>query len=329
MKRGGFPKRGLWTSVLAITAVLLSVSPGLAQSRVAILTPGPELSFDPVLKGLREGLAKLGYAEGKQVTFIVDKTEGGSPDLVIRVAKLLEAKPDVLFTVTPASTAAAKQATATVPIVFTLVGDPVGLGLVASYTSSKNNLTGVGTAILTTAGKRLEILKEIAPGLKRVLAIVSAKEIIAETMVQVVDETAKKLGIQVLRRDVTSKEEIEKVLSGTPQGSVDAIYYVPSVLVGSRVGLLITKAKQDRIPLVVHESYLVEKGALVSYGADHRLMGIQAANLIAKILKGFKPSDIPIQTPGRYFLTVNLTTAKTIGLKIPRGVLERTDGLVE
>ena len=128
---------------------------------------------------------------------------------------------------------------------------------------------------------------------------------------------------------MTSKEEIEKVLSGTPKGSVDAIYHIPSTLVGSHIGLFIAKAEQDRIPLVVHETSLVEQGALVSYGGDFRLVGAQAAKLVVKVLKGVKPSEIPAQTPEKLLLAINLRTAKAIGLKIPREVLERTDRLFE
>jgi putative ABC transport system substrate-binding protein len=110
---------------------------------------------------------------------------------------------------------------------------------------------------------------------------------------------------------------------------VDAIYHVPSSLVGTQIALLIHKAEAERIPLAVHEPSMVEQGALVSYGADFRLLGIQAAKLGAKILKGAKPSALPIQTPEKFLLIVNLTTAKAIGLDIPRSVLERTDRIVE
>jgi putative ABC transport system substrate-binding protein len=110
---------------------------------------------------------------------------------------------------------------------------------------------------------------------------------------------------------------------------VDAIFYLPSSLVGTHVDLLIRKATQDRLPLSVSNTTMVEKGALVSYGADFRLMGRQAAKLVAKIMKGAKPSALPIQTPEQLLLTVNLTTAKAIGLDIPRSILERTDRLVE
>jgi putative tryptophan/tyrosine transport system substrate-binding protein len=128
---------------------------------------------------------------------------------------------------------------------------------------------------------------------------------------------------------VTTKEELEQVLRGTPVGSVDAICHVPSALVGAHIELLIQKAKVDKIPLVVTDSSMVKQGALVSYGADFRLLGAQAARLVAKVLKGAKPSEIPVQTPEKLVLVINLTTAKAIGLEIPRAIFERADLLLE
>jgi putative ABC transport system substrate-binding protein len=159
--------------------------------------------------------------------------------------------------------------------------------------------------------------------------MVAVKESIAENAFQVLDETAKKLGVQVLRRDVTTGEEIESVLRDTPTGAVDAIYHVPSALLTGYIDLLIQKAKLDKIPLMVHEDSVVERGALASYGANFRLMGVQTAKLAAKILQGAKPSEMPIQTPDKMLLTINLTTAKAIGLGLPLSILERADRIVE
>lgn len=324
-RRSRSSKPRLITMLLA-AAVLAGVLPVGAQSsgyRVAVLTPG--VTFTPVLEGLRGGLARLGYEEGKHLTFIVEDTQGTVPDIVDRAAKLVKAKPDVLFTVGTNHTEAAKQATTTVPIVFSWLADPVRSGLIASYASSKNNLTGVSNYGGPLSGKRLEILKEIVPGIKRVLAVVAPKEIIANVSFQFVDETANKIGVQLLRRDVTSKKEIEKVILTAPKGSVDAIYHIPSNLVGVHIDLLIKKAKEDKIPLMVHEESMVEKGALVAYGADFRRIGAQAAKLVVKVLKGTKPSEIPTEIPEKLMLVINLTTAKIIGLKVPHAVLERVE----
>ena len=177
-----------------------------------------------MLEGLQEGLAQLGYVAGENVTFTIEDTHGAVSNLAQHAVRLTTAKPDVLVTVGTIHTTAARQATDYVPIVFTYVGDPLRSGLVASYASSQNNLTGISVYSGPLSGKRLEILQEIAPDAKRILALVAAKESIAESSFEVLDETAKKLGLQALRRDVTTHEEIEQVLRDTPAGAVDAIY---------------------------------------------------------------------------------------------------------
>jgi putative ABC transport system substrate-binding protein len=304
-----------------------AVAPRSTPFRVGVLTSGG--TFNLALDGLRDGLAQLGYQEGKGIAFMVEDAQGDVASLADRAAKIVEAKPDVLFTVATAPTVAAKQATTTIPIVFAFVGDPLRLGLVSSYASSQNNLTGISSHAAPLSGKRLEILQEVAPGIKRVLVFVASQESVATVSFQFLGEAAPKLGIELLRHDVTSKAEIEQILKAMPSGAMDAIYFVPSSLIGTHLDLLIRKAKEDRIPLVVSEPSMAEQGALVSYGAEFRLLGVQAAKLVSKILKGTKPAEIPIQTPEQLFLTINLTTAKIIGLDIPRGILERTDRFVE
>lgn len=314
---------------LVVGITLMIVSPSLAQSqvlRVGVFTPG--MAFDPVFLGLQEGLSRLGYQEGKNVTFVVEDTKGSAMDLAPRMAKLLAAKPDMLYTVGTAHAIAAKQATTTVPIVFAWVGDPVQTRLIATYSSSKSNLTGISTASDSLSGKRLEALLEVAPKIKRVLAIVAPNEYVAQSSFRFLQDAAKKLGVQVVRQEATTEEELRRVLRETDQGSVNAIYHIPSYI-GSYIHLLIEKAKQDKIPLVVHEESMVEKGALISYGPDFKSVGIQSARLAAKVLKGEKPADIPSETPEKLLFVINLSTAKAIGLKLPREVLGRADGLVE
>ncbi len=318
------------TVLLVIWGLLVGGFPVEAQSprhRVAVLTPGG--AFSPALEGFREGVAQLGYQEGKDIALLVEDAQGEVASLASRAAKIVEAKPDVIFTVSTAPTAAAKQATTTIPIVFAFVADPLRSGFIASYASSQNNVTGITSYAGLLTGKRLEILQEIAPGIKRVLVLVAPQEKVAEMSFQFLTEAAPKFGIELLRHDVSSKEELEQKLKAVPKGAVDAIYYNPSNLVGACLDLLVRKAKEDRIPLAVTDLSMVQQGALVSYGPDMRLLGTQAAKLVAKILKGEKPSEMPIQTPEQLPLAINLSTAKAIGLDIPAGILERAERVVE
>jgi putative tryptophan/tyrosine transport system substrate-binding protein len=331
MKSHGSNTRALAALLLPLAFTLISVCSSRAQSpdvrRIGVLTPGGD--FAAVLEGLRHGLAQLGYVEGKQVAFIIEDTKMETIDPVKAAMRLIASKPDLLVTVATSHATAAKQVAGNIPVVFTVLTDPVQSGYVAGYTSSKNNFTGVSNSVAPLSGKRLEVLKEIVPGIKRGLAVVAIKETIAQKSFQFLAESASKFGVQLIRRDVTTKEDLEKALLDTPKGSVDAIIHVPGILLRNHIALLVEKANKDKLPFGVHTEELVKKGALVSYGEDNRLIGIQAARLVVKVLKGMPPSDIPIETPERPVLVVNRTTAKTIGLKIPRELLEHADRIID
>ncbi len=322
----------LWFAAVVLAVSTLCVNVSLAGTsarhyRVAVLTLGGPYYL--ALEGLREGLAQLGYHEGQDISFMVEDVQGEVDTLGDRAARIVEAKPDLIFTIGTPATTAMKQATTTLPIVFTFVADPLRSGIITSYASSQNNVTGISSYAGPLSGKRLEVLQEIAPGIKRVLVLMTPHESIAELSFQSLAEVAPKLGIELLRYDVTSKADIEQRLKALPRGAVDAIYFVPSNLVLTHLELLIHKAREDKIPLSVSEISMVERGALVSYGTDLRRLGVQAARLVTKIMKGGKPSEMPIQMPEQLVLTVNLTTAKSIGLDIPRSILERAERLME
>ncbi len=319
------------TAVLIVVAlaILLAVAshaaPPARAVKIAVLTPG--LSFSEVLEGFREGLRQLGY-ENANLTLLVEDTKGTGADVKAQAQTLVASKPDVVVTVGTSHTVAAKAATSTIPIVFTWVGDPVRSGLVPSYASSGNNLTGVSVYSGPLSGKRLEILKEIAPDSRRVLCLV-AKESIAEISFTLAQRTADQLGLTLIRRDVASRDDIVRELGAFPKGAFDAIYHVPSGLVTAHISLLIQRAREDKVALMAHEDELVAAGALISYGANYRRMGQQTARVVDRVLGGVAPAEIPIQVPDKLMLAINLVTARAIGLKPPLTLLERAERLVE
>lgn len=321
-----------WLGVLLLAVCVLlvgnySVAAQAPHYRVAVLTASP--AFNMTIEGLREGLAQLGYHEGKNLNFLIEDAQGEVSNLASRAASLVEAKPHLIVTITTAATAAAQHATTTLPIVFTVVSDPLASGFVASRASSKNNLTGIANHAISFSNKRLALLQEIDATIKRVLVLVATHESVAQMSFQSLAEVAPKLGFELVRRDVTNRAEIAQVLFTQPPGSVDALFQLPSGLLTTHIDLLIQKAQADRIPLSVAGPSLVKKGALLSYGPDIRLIGVQAAKLIDEILRGAKPAEMPIQTPEKLFLTLNLATARRMGLKLPFSVLERADRLFE
>src|SRR6266576_876942 len=196
MKRIGSIRRALnilvLTATYTFTLACFSWAQSTAVRRIGVLTPGGD--FAPVLEGLRQGLAQLGYVEGKQIILIVEDTKMETLDPVNAATRLVAAKPDLLVTVATSHTAAAKQATASLPIVFTVLADPVQAGFVASFASSKKNLTGVTNRVGILSGKRVELLKEMAPGIKRALAILTINEQVAQKTFPSLTAAAQKLG---------------------------------------------------------------------------------------------------------------------------------------
>lgn len=292
-------------------------------ANLGVLTPG--LTYGSVLEGLREGLAKFGYQTGKNLTLTIEDTKGEIANLDQRVKRLLETKPDVVFTVATAHSVAVKQASRTVPIVFTMVGDPLQAQLIGSYASSRNNVTGVSTSSMLLTAKRLELLKDIVPRATAILAIVSINETSAKGALPYLEQSAKQLGLRVVRRDVAIPEELEKIFAEKWLGAVDAIFPLPSVMVGQNIVVLAREANAERLPLIVNDESWVKAGALASYGTDFRSIGTQSAKLVAKVLKGIKPADIPVEPPDALVLTLNRGAAKAIGLKFPGKILERAD----
>ena len=316
--------------LLASCIVLANVVASWAQSsrfRIGVLTPGGRPNA--VVLGVRDTLERLGYKEPVNVSYVVEDTDGEVSGLLPRAKNLLESKPDVLVAVTTAHAVALKEATNSVPIVFAWVGDPIGSGLAASHRSSKNNLTGVSSYAGPISGKRLEVLKEIAPRSKRILILVDPNDAGSWIAVKYLEEAAAKLRVNLVRREATNRQEVEKVMAAAGKDSVDAIYFIPSIVIGAQFDLFLKKSREDKLPFVAAEATWVEKGALFSYAADFRLVGAQAGRLVAKVLKGEKPSDIPTETPEKLLFVLNTTTARSLGLKIPRKVLDRIDRIVE
>ena len=317
-------------ALITVAAVLFTVLLLAAQSSpsvVAVLIPGA--AYKPVLDGLREGLNAVGFREEVNIRFLVEEGGRETESYAFAAAKLVTAKPDVVFAVTTPSAVAVKAATPIIPVVFVSVGAPVEAGLIYSFASSRNNLTGISSYAAPLSGKRLELLREITPRSKKILVIVSANETVGQASARDSENAAGKMALQIVRRNLARVDDVEKLLLEKWSALADAVLLLPGALTGRYVERMIKKAGKERLPLVAYEDTLVKMGALASYGSKRRLTGLQAAKLVAKLLKGARSADLPIETPDRFILSVNLVTAKAIAIKIPRSVLERADRLVE
>jgi len=276
----------------------------------------------PTVHGLKAGLRDLGLEEGRDVVYDIPAIDGDPDRLAGAARALVQARADVIFTSGEAATLAAKASTSTIPIVFALVGDPVAAGIVTSLAHPTGNLTGVSSLTTELVVKRLEMLKTLVPGLRRVWAVSHGADPSSAVVIKKAIDGSARFGIEVVPRTVLTQGELDHFIEGVRSG--DAML-VPDVAALELSAVLLETSLARRIPAVFSSELWVSHGGLVSYGADYRAQGTQAARLVAKVLRGARPSDIPVEGADRIVLAVNLKTAASFGLSAPRQVLFRAD----
>jgi putative ABC transport system substrate-binding protein len=276
----------------------------------------------PTVEGLKAGLKALGFEDGRNVTFDIRFTEGKLDAMPAAAEALVKAGVGLIFTSQEAATLAAKDATKSVPIVFTLVGDPVGAGIVSKLAQPGGNVTGVSSLQTELAAKRLEVLKTVAPAVRRVWIIYYGADLSTVMMINKVLETAQRMKLDVQTKSVLDVSELTRVLREFRGG--DAVL-VPE---GSNpeIAIAIIEASLAlRFPAVFGTALWVGYGGLISYGPDYYAQGVQAAALVAKILRVARPQDLPVEGAEKIDLAVNLKTAELLGLTVPRKILLRAD----
>jgi putative ABC transport system substrate-binding protein len=243
-------------------------------------------------------------------------------------AEFVRLKVDVIFTYATPPVIAAKRATSVIPIVFAVAGDPVNAGLVASLARPGGNVTGLSAQQRDLVGKRLELLREVVPGLRR-LAIMSNADN-PGTVLEMGDvlTTARTLGLDVVTLEIRRAEDIAPAFEAL-KGRADALYVCNDPLVNTNRVRINTSALGARLPTVYNWRENVEAGGLMSYGTNFPDTFRRSAELIDKVLRGAKPADIPVEQPTKFDLTINLTTAKALGLDLPPSVLARADAVIE
>ena len=295
--------------------------------RVGVVLQGG--SWYQVVDGLREGLRELGLEEGKHLVLEIRDTKG---DLkaVEEVARNFEReKVDLLYAVTTSVTIAVRRATADIPIVFFAGTDPVALGLVDSFAKPGGRLTGVHTLVTDLTAKRLEILKDILPKLRRVVTFYDPRNAVSRESSRLGREAAQHLGVQFVERHVASVEELQASLRALRAGEADAFFLVTDLTVESQAQLIIDTARAKRLPTMFWEQSAVTKGALGSYGVSYHEAGRLSAKYVQRILAGVKPKDLPVEGVDKIELVINLKTAKQIGLTIPHEVLARAGKVIK
>jgi putative ABC transport system substrate-binding protein len=273
-------------------------------------------------------LRELGWVEGHNLTIDYRWAEGRSERFAEIAAEIVRLKVNVIVTVTTPAALAAKQATSLIPIVFAAAGDPVGTGLVASLARPGGNVTGLSNLISDTGGKKLQLLREIVPDLGRlaIMANVSNPAVVLE--LDDAQAAARTLGLEVTISEVRRVEDIASAFDAL-KGRADALYVCADPLMYTHRIRINTLALSVRLPTMHGIREYVEAGGLMSYGANIADLFRRNAEYVDRILRGAKPSDIPVEQPTKFDLVINLTTARALGLTVPPILLARADEVIE
>jgi putative ABC transport system substrate-binding protein len=276
-----------------------------------------------------QGLQQLGWTVGKNVR--VDYRMAGIEADTLRkyAGELVALAPDVILAQSSPSIAVLLQATRTVPIVFTLIADPVGAGYVDSLAHPGGNATGFSVFEYSIGGKWLELLKEIAPHVTRVAVLRELAVAAGPAQFGAAQTVAPSLGMELRPVDTRDAGEMERAITAFARGSNSGLLVTGSSSASLHRKLIIGLAAQYRLPAVYFTRFFVTAGGLISYGPDYVDQFRRAAGYVDRILKGEKPADLPVQAPTKYELVVNLKTAKALGLTIPQSVLTRADEVIE
>jgi putative tryptophan/tyrosine transport system substrate-binding protein len=277
----------------------------------------------------RREFFKLGYVEGKNITFEYRGAEGKLDRLPAVADELVRLKVDVIVTGSTAGALAAKNATRTIPIVFYQVGDPVATGLVDSLARPGGNITGFTAISAVLAGKRLELLKETIPKLSRVAVLWNPQDPGAAQQWKESQIPARELGLQLHSMEVSRADKYQDAFKEATKASIGALAVTQHPLTVSNQKQIADLATKNRLPAIYSRGDFVESGGLMSYGPDLAEPQRRAAVLVDKILKGVKPSDIPVEQPTKFELMINLKTAKALGLTIPPIVMMRAEKVIK
>ena len=289
-----------------------------------------EAFFDR-LRGFRQGLKDIGYVEGENVAIEYRWAEGQYDRLPELAAELVRRRVAVIAaTGGPPAAFAAKAATTTVPIVFLVGDDPVKLGLVASLARPGGNVTGINFFAVELAAKRLELLRQLVPGVIRIAVLVNpASAEVTESTLRNVETAARAIGSQIQVFNVTSSREIDTAFATLVREQVDAVFVSPGTFFADRRVQLVLLATRHTIPTIYPFRDFAEAGGLMSYGASLTDAYRQVGVYVGRILKGAKPADLPVAQSTKFELVINAQAARVLGLTVPPSLLARADEVIE
>jgi putative tryptophan/tyrosine transport system substrate-binding protein len=297
--------------------------------RIGILeTTSPALNARN-LAALRQGLQELGYVEGQNLIIEYRSANGRIERFPELAAELVRLKVDVIVTRGTPAVQAAKNATATIPVVMAASGDPLGTGVVAGLPRPGKNVTGLSAFTIELLGKQVELLREVVPGIKRIAFLHNLENPVARTQWEAIKIANRSLSIEPLLLDVRRPEDLARAFDLAVAEHADALVVGNDTVTHANRSQVVELAAKHRLPAVYLAREIVDAGGLMTYGVSYPDLYHRAATFVDKILKGTKPADLPVEQPTKFELVFNLKTAKAIGLTIPESLLLRADEVIE
>jgi putative ABC transport system substrate-binding protein len=323
-------KLGSFALCALLLALYASVEAQQAKKipRIGVLAGGSASADSARIEALRRGLRELGYVEGKNIVIEYEYAGGKTDRLGELAASLVRLKVEVIVTAGPAATRAAKQATATIPIVMAQDSDPVGSGFVTSLARPGGSITGLSRVSPELSGKQLELLKETVPTLSHLAVFENSTQPGNRQSLTEVELAAGALGVQLQYLNIRSSKDIETAFRAASKARANGILVLSSPILFAQRTDVIELAAKNRFPAIYFSLEFAEDGGLMSYGPSITDLFRRAATYVDKILKGAKPAGLPVEQPMKFELIINLKAAKQIGLKIPPNVLARADKVI-
>jgi len=298
--------------------------------RIGYLTGGLSTDRPHLIEAFRQGLRELGWVEGQNIIIEYRYAEGRFDRLPDLAAELVRLKVDIIVAVATPASAAAKNATGTIPIVGISLGDPVGTGLIASLARPGGNVTGVSYSVgVETIGKGLELLNEIVPNVRQVAILSNPGNPLHAPAVRDVKVAARSLGVQLQLLEARGPTEFDGAFAAMAKERVGGLFVVADTMFNLHRARLVELAAKSRLPAAYGTRDAVEAGGLMSYGPSLPDLFRRGATYVDKILRGAKPADLPVEQPTKFELVINLKTAKALGLTIPPSLLARADEVIE
>ena len=316
---------GLLAAPLAVEAQHQPKTP-----KIGLLTPAIQADSSHLVEALRQGLRQLGHVEG--TTFVLEHRLGeGKPERFPQLAReLVDLKVNVIVVSTDVAIVAVRRETRTIPIVMAFSGDPVGTGFVASLARPGGNVTGLSSVSPELSGKRLEVLRQVVPGLSRVAFLWNPDVRSAVLDYKETEAAASSLHVELQSVEVSTAADLDRAFSAMTSQRAQALIVPPgSTVLVSRRAEIVAFTQKNRMPSMFPVREYADAGGLMSYGPSVSAMFRRAATYVDKILKGARPADIPVERPTKFELVINLKTAKALGLTIPQTLLQRADQVIE